>query len=281
VGEQITSAIIQAVATVGAAGLGFGAVVSQMKKQAGLNRQAVLDAESRKLRTEMYNVSVAAAREVGDAAIDFDSTLRSVQMDLGMTLSARAAGRQFSPPRSRYVGLMEQQKQLSNTILRFVFLIENRRIIDERLILFRDVLSATLYDLGPLVYSQFPSMLMDALPIESVDGQLFPYELPSLERFREIEELFSQVSTILNNITAWVEDFLVEIQNLMLGDMFKMPVAHRKPIDPNQRVIKLDSFDAINAWLEITPWGKERARAEGEAAQRFGLAPPIPPPDPG
>ena len=274
---EIASALIGAGATGIAALAGFGAVLWQIHRQGGLNRTALLDAEARKLKTEMYTDSVVACRTFGDAASDFESALRSGYSDISIVVSRKAQGLGYALPRARYETLADHHRSLSDTLVRFIFLIENRRIIDERLILFRDMLSAANYDLMMLIYGGSWARVLDALPVSHPDGGTHPYEPPPIDQFREVEALLNRAMTILNNMTAWVEDFLVEIQNLMLGEIFKKPVAHRTPLDPSQRVIKLESFAALNEWLDTTAWGLARSKAEADFAATLGLPTPATP----
>jgi len=68
----------------------------------------------------------------------------------------------------------------------------------------------------------------------------------------------------------YTEDFIVELQNALLGDLFGQEVSHRKPLDPAKKVITLQQADELEQWFATsTDWGKEMARIEAETAARF------------
>lgn len=70
---------------------------------------------------------------------------------------------------------------------------------------------------------------------------------------------------------CYAEDFLVELQNILLGDLFGNAVSHRAPIDPNSKVVSLANFNELNLWFNnSTPWGRHCAALEEETRQRFG-----------
>ncbi len=59
----------------------------------------------------------------------------------------------------------------------------------------------------------------------------------------------------------YAEDFLVELQNALLGDLFAKQVAHRKPLDPTKQVIKLEQADELDQWFATSTDWVERWRA--------------------
>lgn len=69
---------------------------------------------------------------------------------------------------------------------------------------------------------------------------------------------------------CYAEDFLVELQNILLGDLFGHAVSHRAPIDPNSKVVSLANCDELEAWFNnSTPWGKHCAKVQAETRQRL------------
>jgi hypothetical protein len=74
----------------------------------------------------------------------------------------------------------------------------------------------------------------------------------------------------LDDIQSYAEDFLVELQNILLGDLFGYSVSHRAPIDPNSRVVSLANFDELEGWFNnSTPWGRHCAKVVKETRQRL------------
>ncbi len=180
-----------------------------------------------------------------------------------------AEGQSYSIPGTRVPVIMDSNNAMTEAILRFVFLLENRRIIDERLIVFRDVLNATLHDLRGLYNFDLLGAMMDALPLEDPNGIIQPYSPPGREKLPALFDLIDRTIKQGTRPISYMEDFIVEIQNLMLGEIFTKPVEHRYPLDGAEIVVRLDQFEEIYRWLGQTPWGSEYAAIEERVRQKF------------
>ena len=269
-GAETKAAIIGALATFIAAFAGFGAVIWQMRSQGRQARAAIIETERRKLKANMYEQAVSVCRELADTSIDLSTQLRIMMMEMEVVARANAAGLGFQVPSTRFPRLADLYAAFSDAALRFVFLVENRRIVDPRIIIFRTAFNALLHDARDLMNLKFVIDVMPALPTENAQGQLFPYTPPSIESALAVGKLAERFIDSLSDAIAYTEDFLVEMQNRLLGDLFQTELIHREPIDPAKKVIRLDQADALEAWFEIeTDWGKECARIEAETRARF------------
>jgi len=111
---------------------------------------------------------------------------------------------------------------------------------------------------------------MTSIPAQLPDGSIFPYTPPSVQHAAVIKQLCERFIAALDDAVMFTEDFLVELQNALLGDLFAKQVAHRKPLDPAKKVITLDDADELDRWFAAsTDWGREMARIEAETAARF------------
>ena len=120
------------------------------------------------------------------------------------------------------------------------------------------------------MFAEFFPIVLPVLPIERPDGQLFPYSPPSLEAAQAVASLVERFDASLGDAGMYAEDFLVEMQNRLVGDLFGHTVAHRAPLDPSKKVISLDHFEELEAWFNMsTEWGRECARIEEQTRQRF------------
>ncbi len=67
------------------------------------------------------------------------------------------------------------------------------------------------------------------------------------------------------NLGCYIHDFQVEMQNLLLGELFKQKLPPREPIDPNLVVVQFERYKELAEYFEReTAWGRGKARIEGE-----------------
>lgn len=267
---QVQAALIGAATTIVAATAGFGGLILQMRSQSRQSLEAIAENERRKLKAELYSKAVDVTRALADAAITFDVKLRTLQFELAVVARAAAAGIGYSQPSSRYPDILAQLGKLSNLTVLFIFLVENSRIVDPRIIVFRTAMNSALHDLSEIVHQEFPLHVMPTLPTAGLDGKIFPYTAPSIGAADKVQELCNLASGFATDITSYAEDFLVELQNRLLGDLFETQVAHRVPIDPQSKVISLANAADLQKWFETeTKWGKNFNRVTEEVTRAF------------
>jgi hypothetical protein len=269
-GPETKAALIGAIATCVAAFLGFGGLIRQIRSQGKLSNEAIAENERRKIKAKMFEDSVAITRELVDNGISLSTELRIMMLQLEVAARAHAANLGYNMPTARFPSLQKKYTEFTDASHRFIFLIENSRIIDPRILVFRTAMSPVLHDTGKIMHSDFVLHVMPSLPTERPDGQLFDYTPPSIEGMMRIKELSERVLSAISDATAYAEDYLIELQNHLLGDLFNTQIAHRKPIDPASKVITLAKFDELEAWFSNnTEWGKEMAQIEAETHERF------------
>lgn len=269
-GAETKAALIGAAAVLLAALFGFGGLIWQVRSQARQSRAAILENEKRKLKAGLYEEGVAVCRELADVAIALSTKLRTMAMQVEIAARAAPANLAYDLPAARFPKLAADYDVFADAVLRFIFLVENRRIVDPRIIVFRTAMSVVLHDTRELMHSRFVLSVKPALPTERPDGELFPYTPPSVEGAEVVRQLSEDFIASLDDAVMYTEDFLVELQNHLLGDLFGTSVAHREPIDPSRKVISLDNADALESWFETsTEWGRNNARIEAETRERF------------
>jgi hypothetical protein len=269
-GGETKAAIISAIATLGAASAGFGAIVWQIRSQGRQGRTAIFETERRKLKAAMYEEAVSVCRSMADTAIDLSTMLRTMMMHVEVASQAHVAGLSYQMPPTRFPKLAASYGAFSDATLRFIFMVENRRIVDPRIIVFRTAMNTILHDTRDLMYSKFVVHVMPTLPVEGPDGSLYPYTPPSIEGATAVRNLAETFIGSLDDATAYADDFLVEMQNHLLGDLFGTQLIHRQPPDTSNKVIRLDQFETLEAWFwKETPWGQTGQRVEAEVRARF------------
>lgn len=266
---QIAAALIGGGFTAGAALLGFGAVAWQVARQGRLSREERRETEQRRFKAELYDDGLRAARAMSERASEFSGYLRNVRMQLELAHGLAAHGQRYAVPTVRYVEIMAKYRAFWDALLSFVALIEERQILDPRMLIFRDMIFARSHDFTLRYPNQFQAALMPALPMDSPNGGTFPYQAPTSELLSRLIEEVELACDVLLDCVCFKEDFIVEMQNTLLGDVFDSRVDHRKPLDPDKRVARLEDFNALQAWIETTAWGKHCTTIEAESRERF------------
>jgi hypothetical protein len=273
-GSETKAALIGAVSTCLVGTAGFGSLILQIKSQGKQSREAVAENERRRLKTAMYEDGVLNCRQLADTAIELSTKLRMMMMQLEVTARAASANLAFDLPSARLPAIAELYAHFSDAVLSFIFLVENRRIVDPRILVFRTAMNAILYDTREIMFSKFVIHLMPVLPVEGPDGGVFSYTAPSVEAADVVKALSEAFINSLDDAVAYTDDFLVELQNHLLGDLFNAKVIHRIPLDPDKKVISFKDAEQLGKWFETsTEWGKANARVLAETAVRFKLRP--------
>ena len=111
---------------------------------------------------------------------------------------------------------------------------------------------------------------MPGIPTDNSGGGTFPYKPPIVGDAREINHLCERIIDALGDATAYSEDLLIALQNLLLGDLFGGRVPERVPIDPGKRAVTLDKAKGLEAWFRATTnWGRETAKIEADAIAHY------------
>ena len=250
--------------------IGFGGLILQMQSQGQQSRDAIAENERRRLKAAMYEDAVAVCRELADNAIELATALRMMMLQVEYAAQAYQNGHPFDLPAARYPVLLQKNAQFSDAALKFIFLVENRRVVDPRILIFRTAMNVVLHDTRKLMHSELGVNVMTSIPTQLPDGSMFNYTPPSVQHATVIKHLCERFISALDDAVMYTEDFLVELQNALLGDLFAKQVAHRKPLDPDKKVITLKDADELELWFAAsTDWGRETARIETETAARF------------
>lgn len=270
--EELQAAFVGAAATASAAIFGVGAVIAQVRSQGRQSRAAIAETERRKINAALYEDAVSICRGLADASIELSTKLHTMNMEIEVAARAKAAGLAYNLPSARFPSLSALYGEFTDAALRFIFLIENRRIIDPRILIFRTAMNTVLHDSHQLMFSDFVLHVMPALPTDNPDGGIFPYKPPSIEGALSVRKCSDQLIRAVDDATAYTEDFLTEMQNALLGDLYGNRLGPRQPIDPARRAVTLDQAQDLEAWFcANTAWGVYSAKVEADARERFRL----------
>lgn len=269
-GPETKAAIIGAISTISVGIIGFGGLILQLRSQGRQSRDAVAENERRRLKAAMYEDAVAVCRELADTSIELANALRMMGIQLEFAAHAHLNAQPYDLPSARFPALLEKYARFCDAALTFIFLVENRRVVDPQILIFRTAMNVVLHDTRKLMDSEFVANVMTSIPAQLPDGSVFPYTPPTIQHAAVIKQLCEAFIAALDDAVMYTEDFLVELQNHLLGDLFGKRVAHRTPLDPAKKVITFQQSGELEQWFETsTDWGREMARIEAETAARF------------
>lgn len=267
---ELQAALVGAAATVGAATFSVGAVIAQVRSQARQSRAVIAETERRKINAALYEDAVSICRGLADASIELSTKLHIMNMEIEIAARAEAVMLAYNLPGARFPVLSALYSEFTDAALRFIFLIENRRIVDPRILIFRTAMNTVLHDSRQSMFSDFVLHVMPALPTDNPNGGIFPYKPPSIEGALVIRKISDRLICAVDDATAYTEDFLTEMQNRLLGDLYENHLEPRQPLDPARRAVTLDQAQDLEAWFSAnTAWGVEAARVEAETRGRF------------
>ena len=134
--------------------------------------------------------------------------------------------------------------------------------------------SAVLHDSRSIMHGEFVTLVRPNIPTDNPAGGILPYSPPPSSDAANICQLCERLIDTLGDATAYSEDLLIVLQNLLLGDLFEQSVPARLPIDSTKRAITLDRADELETWFRATTdWGRHTAEIEAETLTRFAPQP--------
>lgn len=267
---EVKSALISAFSTVLVGAIGFGGLFLQMRSQGHQSREAIAENERRRLKAAIYEDAVTICRKVADTSIELSNALRIMMLQIQYAAEAQANGQPFNLPAARYPTLLKLNADFSNALMKFIFLVEDRRVVDPRILVFRTGMSVVLHDTREMMAGRFLRNVIESIPTPMPDGSIFPYTPPTVESAAAVRGLCEQFIDSLNDATMYTEDFLVEMQNYLLGDLFGKRVAHRKPLNPQKKVITLEDSAELETWFATsTAWGQAMSQIEAKTAAQY------------
>lgn len=254
----ITAIIGSAVTLIGVAVAGTVAVY-QITKQARTG-----------LKVDLYREIITGVDRQSEGERQLSTKLRVLSSLNGIWLAPDQFPGPKPSPNVTWIELNELVQKCQVDAADLMITIERWQIVDPRIDIFRMAFGVALREIratwGPL--SQSASAVLAVMP-----GGPVPQDPPR----DMLERLLSESLNLLRaaaKLSAWVSDFQLEVQGLMLSDLFRNRLTHRIPLDPEYFVIRLDRFAAIKDYFENrTTWGLEQqvinARIKEQVAARF------------
>ncbi|NLS02280.1 hypothetical protein HGP14_02710 [Rhizobium sp. P32RR-XVIII] len=259
-------ALITASATCLSALIGFTAVFIQIGRQGRNAIKANRQNEALKRKVEIYERTLETSRKAQDASSVLSNYLHNFDMSVQFAKAAQDQNYSWQPPAARFQEYQRLSNEASLAFIGVMTMIEAWHIIEPKLDIFRYAIAMGLEELRAVTAMRQPDALMFAMPVPGLESN---WVLPNAESTAAIKTRIKQESYQVERLSAWVADFQVEMQMLLLSELFPNEVERRDPPDPDQFCIRLDRYEEINKRIDASNWGKRRVEIEAEAWGRF------------
>ena len=265
---EIQAAVIGVVAAVGTGTVGALLVVWQIGRQARHAIQQNRHNEALKLKLQVYEEIVPICRDASHAEINLSSYVRQFQTDVALFRQMTQSGLPWQIPKARIAVLIEKNYAYSRKSVEIIGFTERWQIIDPRIEIVRTATNVAMHDIDTAyqAYFNFAVRIMpQEIPGHAQQGTLFPWRQPDEQTAQEFERLGQTLLDALMTLGCYIYDFQVEMQNLLLSELFERKLPPRKPIDPNMIVVEFERHKELAEYFDReTAWGREKARIEAE-----------------
>jgi hypothetical protein len=264
----VQAAIISAGVTVITAGVSVAAVVWQIGRQARQALEQNLHNERLKIKLSVYDRVLTVCRRAAEAQIKLGNYVLLFPVSIQGYQRLRAEGINPTIPNERVPVLIAQKRDFDAATIDLIKLTEDWEIIDPRVQVFRTALHAARQDVDDAYDRYFDlviHMMPAAVPGSSEQGAtLFPWQPPEAPGLSELMLRTNQLHGFLQEVGSYIFDFQIEMQNLLVSEIFDRVLAPRQPLDPRHRVITLNAHQELSNYFnsEATSWGRMRARAD-------------------
>jgi hypothetical protein len=262
---SVRAPIISAAATCLAALLGFGGVIFTIGRQGRNAINANTANEQLKRKIEIYEQVLGTTRRADEISVALTGFLNNFTLTLDLIRVSEDLGRQWQPPTARYPQYSELLSEAYAAFTGVITLIESWHIIEPKLDVFRYAISMGMRELTTVV-RPIPDPLIYAMPAPRHEEK---WEFPDPQRLEVIKRRVEMEVNAISRLSCWVGDFKIEMQILLLSDLFRKPVERREPEDPDFFCIRLDRYGEIMRTIGQTDWMAEKTRFEAEARARF------------
>ncbi|WP_416066637.1 hypothetical protein ACK9YZ_11150 [Rhizobium sp. ZK1] len=253
--------VIGAAATCFAALLGFTAVFLQLGNAIKANKKN----EQIKRKVEIYEQTLGTSRNAEGAGLKLQNYLNRFQMSLDLVQIWNNAGDKWQIPAERYPQYLELRNEASTAFIGVITMIESWHIVEPKLDVFRYAISMGLEELSKV--QRPPDLLVYKMPVH---GHESTWSIPSPEEHADIMDRLNRELRQIQRLLAWVGDFKVEMQILLLGELFpNNTLERRQPYDPDFFCIRLDRHKEIMRKIHGSEWMDRQKEFEIEARKRF------------
>jgi hypothetical protein len=269
------AAVIGAIATIAVGFLGAIGLIWQIGRQARSAIEQNKNNESLKLKLKIYEEIIVTCRDASNAVVSMSSYVRLFHTNVILFQQIAQQGLQAVIPDARVPRLIEKKTAVDTAVIEIISLTERWQIIDPRIQIFRVATGAAKYDIDAAWQPYFNVALArmpHEIPGHAQQGTLFPWQPPSEQDSQQLEKIGSDLIDALMILQGYIYDLQIEMQNLLLGELFDRRLPPREPVDPRIAIIRLDQHKKLDEYFNRdTAWGRENARIQ--AGVRIALRP--------
>ena len=237
----------------------------QHRSNVKLQREVIKDDLKRKFHDEIEKKLTSASND----ASRLSSLLRNIYWiecsSIRLCLQEKLETNGF---KTTVDDFMKLYNNTTESAIKLIFVIEKYEIISPEIKIFQTAINVALYDMNEY-HMKILREIMRFLPSNFVDNngnkKIISKPFPSDEQMKDYIKTYENFETGLLNLENWLYDFRVEIQNILLGSLFKNKIAPRKPIDKKWIVITSDkkSLKKLSSYFENeTIFGKNKKKVE-------------------
>lgn len=264
----VQAAVITAGATCISALIGFTAVFIQIGRQGKNAIKANRQNEALKRKVEIYERTLEKSQAAREALTELTTFLRLYTSAVDIAVDLLQAVGKPDAPAARYPRYLELQMEASTAVTSLMTMIQSWLIVEPKLEIFIEALAWGSHELREARASRGRSdILMRTMPVEVLPAE--HWLVPDPATAAEIRDRVEQEWFQLSRISGWIHDFQIEMQILLLDELFPNEVKRRDPPDPKQFCIRLDRYDEIKAQLAATSWSQSNAELEAELFRRY------------
>ena len=236
----------------------------QNRSNIKLQKENIKDDIKRKFHAEIEEVLSKAS----DAALDLASLLRRIYwIEYPSVKNSLDNGLPTNGFRVRMEDFMKAYSDTTRSAIEVISVIEKYEIIHPEIKIFQTAINVALDGMRKH-YMKLQEELITFLPVITNDGRVILQPLPPVKKMDDYQKTHDLFQDAISHLSNWLGDFRIEIQNLLLGNLFKNKVPHRKPIGKKWIVVTTEKENVrkLNDYFENeTDWGRNKKRAENDA----------------
>lgn len=239
----------------------------------GLKQQA--KDHQHQFQIRLYEKLTATADNLSSAISSYNALLLSFGINVSMDYEARKDGHNLIDWKRRPEDYTNAHFGFTKSVVRLIQEIESVDIIEPKLKIFRIALSSVVHDVTELYNKNSPRFFnFSSKDLIQPDGNKVTVSPNAIdEKTRDtIKSEMAEMSDKLLDGSAYLTDLSVDLQNLLLGEIFvSNKVKHREPIDPNKVVICTARYEELEKhFRENTNLGKQNEKIISEVKEQFG-----------
>jgi hypothetical protein len=286
--DAAKGSVFTACATILSAGIAATVVLLQIGRQARNALRQNAHNEKMKLKLKIYEEVLEVHKAAVDAQVAYENYIRLFQTSRGVAIALKAQKIPFAVPNASIPGLIREKGACIDRAIAIILLVEQWGIIDPRIQIFRTAISSAIHDINsadtPYFNAVMPFMPMPAPTAPSqTDNPHSPphvhdlWQPPDQQPSDALAALENAVLDEIGDLSGIIYDFQIEMQNLLLHDLFGRKIAYREPLNPNIKVIRIDRFEPLTAYFgHDTPWGRSQKEITERVRTKFVRRPDAP-----